>query len=320
MPLRDSVSWAGMFQAFARCGHLEAAKETFYQVPCKDVVTWNLLLAAFLHNDCRIQEARCVFERMPKRSLISWNSLLATYARTGNVCEAKRLFDRMPGRDVFSWTTMVGGFAEKADVTEARRFFARMPKQNVVSWNTMVATNSQGGHLAEAERLFEEMPERNFYSWSVMLAAYAHLGHTEEAIRVFHEMEVDGVRPDEVAFMCLLAACGHRGMVAEALGYFASMVSDYGLEPTAEHYSSIVASFARSGQLKHAEELLASMPFLPDQVAWRVFLGACGTLEDVSRAQAAARRVSDLVPANSVPYVVLANTYRAGLGSFPEPS
>jgi pentatricopeptide repeat protein len=119
-----------------------------------------------------------------------------------------------------------------------------------------------------------------------------------------------GVKPDDVTFINMISACSHAGLVDVGRDCY-DAISDYGLKPSMEHYGCLIDLFGRSGQLAEAEALITRMPLEPNALIWRTFLSACRMHGDTRRGVHAAKRVVDLDPLNSAPYVLLSNIYAA---------
>ncbi|TQD72087.1 hypothetical protein C1H46_042374 [Malus baccata] len=85
-------------------------------------------------------------------------------------------------------------------------------------------------------------------------------GCEEEAIELFSRLESSKFIPDGVSFLGVLTSCNHFGMVEKARHYFSKMTRIYKIEPSIEHYSSMVDVLGRAGLLEDAEELIDNMP------------------------------------------------------------
>ncbi|KMZ56012.1 hypothetical protein ZOSMA_9G01170 [Zostera marina] len=74
-----------------------------------------------------------------------------------------------------------------------------------------------------------------------MIAAFSHHGFEKEVLSLFYDMqkEKEGTEPDDYTFPGVLVFCNRagRGRVDEAVQYFDSMKSVYGIEPKMEHYA-----------------------------------------------------------------------------------
>lgn len=91
------------------------------------------------------------------------------------------------------------------------------------------------GSIGSAMRVFQEMPEKDVMSWTALIVGFAMCGQGKKALGLFHEMEMNGVKPDAITFVWVLAARSHAGMVDEGIGYINSMPSRYGIQPSLEH-------------------------------------------------------------------------------------
>jgi hypothetical protein len=74
-------------------------------------------------------------------------------------------------------------------------------------------------------------------------------GHGKETLKHFERM-FEGVQPDDVTFVCVLLACNHAGLVDEGMRCYASMVTDYMISTTLEHYRCMVDLLDRVGHLQ----------------------------------------------------------------------
>ncbi|EFJ26865.1 hypothetical protein SELMODRAFT_96437 [Selaginella moellendorffii] len=172
----------------------------------------------------------------------------------------------------------------------------------------MVEAYGKKGQLLEARMLFDRMPSRSLVSWTTMVAAYALNGHCLEALEVFGEMVMGDLWPDDVVFGGVLVACTHAGLVEQCRSYFVSMLLDYGIRASVEHYGCLIDVFARTGQLKSAEDLIRNMPFCEDQNLWNSLLGACKLQEDMKQGM---RVLPELNPDDSSAYVLVSNLCKA---------
>ncbi|EFJ10541.1 hypothetical protein SELMODRAFT_128086 [Selaginella moellendorffii] len=185
-----------------------------------------------------------------------------------------------------------------------------MPEWDLISCTTMLSAHAQNGQVDEAKGLFDRIPELDLVSWTAMLSAYADNAKIKEAYEVFETMQERSIlseSPDAVSFVCVLLACIHSGKLYEGWAKFCSMVTDFALKPTPQHYCCVVEMLGRAGHLRHAEDLLAGMPYLPRASAWRSLLGACRTGRDVEGGSRATGQVIHLDPRSASSYVVLSS-------------
>jgi pentatricopeptide repeat protein len=144
-----------------------------------------------------------------------------------------------------------------------------------------------------------------------MLQGFAMHGHGDKALKHFEHMCEEGIEVHSVAFICLLSACSHAGLVDEGLGYFDSMGSVYGICATAEHYTCIVDLLGRAGRLQEAEDMIHAMPYKLSAPVWKALLSACRIHGNVEMGERITEQVLKLDPDNASGYVLLSNIYAA---------
>ncbi|CAI9088986.1 OLC1v1023463C1 [Oldenlandia corymbosa var. corymbosa] len=90
----------------------------------------------------------------------------------------------------------------------------------------------------------------------LLVSALGLHGHAHEALQKFREMEVAGIVPDKVVYTAVISACRHVGLVQQGFELFGEMKTKY-------------------GHLKEAQDVIAWMPFPPNDSIWRSFLDGC---------------------------------------------
>ncbi|EFJ35095.1 hypothetical protein SELMODRAFT_79856 [Selaginella moellendorffii] len=184
-----------------------------------------------------------------------------------------------------------------------------MPEWDVYSYNAILSLYAQTGHIDRAKALFDGLWIKDSITWSTMVAAYAQDGgsHTNLAMELFRLMVLDGFSPHGLCFVSLLAASSHLGLKHETRESFASMVSDFGVDPSPEHFLCVIDALGRSGELGRSRELIESMPFVPDEGAWSTLLAACSRGHGSSVEELAAHKTLELDPRSSPTYVLLSS-------------
>jgi pentatricopeptide repeat protein len=102
------------------------------------------------------------------------------------------------------------------------------------------------------------------------------------ALEAFSEMCSNGGEPGESAFLGVLAACNHTGLVNEGVALFRAITAQHGAAPTPSHYACVVDMLGRSGRFDDALHLIEDMPFEPGILIWKTLLASCrlhGNLE-----------------------------------------
>ncbi|XP_024521480.1 pentatricopeptide repeat-containing protein At3g29230-like [Selaginella moellendorffii] len=284
---RSSVSWTTMVTAYARAGDLHAARQLFDQIPRKNnnVVAWNSIITAYAQSGHRRREALDLFRAMDLEGIAPDS---VTFTAIIDSCSGVA-----EGRIVHSILT-----------DEGRGWIAHFAIQTA-----LVAMYGNFGHLREAKLVFDDLKHRDVKAWSSMLAAFALNGHSHEALEIFHAMQLHGFTPNSVTFVSVLLACAHAGLLSDVYSHFASLSADYAIAASLDHYMCVVDALARSGRLREAEDLIATMPYEPDAVAWTSLLSASTAAGDSHRAGKAAEYVYELDPTNAAPYTLLSGLH-----------
>jgi pentatricopeptide repeat protein len=126
------------------------------------------------------------------------------------------------------------------------------------------------------------MDHRDVASWNSLIHGYAQHGEVSMALEAFSEMCSNGGEPGESAFLGVLAACNHTGLVNEGVALFRAITAQHGAAPTPSHYACVVDMLGRSGRFDDALHLIEDMPFEPGILIWKTLLASCrlhGNLE-----------------------------------------
>jgi hypothetical protein len=144
-----------------------------------------------------------------------------------------------------------------------------------------------------------------------MVSSFAYLGCAKSAIRVFETMLHQGVRPDGIAFLGVLSACSHAGLIQDGLKYFLAMTKDYRIDPCPQHLACLVDLLGRAGRVQDAYNVLLNMSCQTNTGVIGAFLAACKTRGNVELAKWAADRLLGLEPNESANYLLISNAYAA---------
>ncbi|XP_057948799.1 putative pentatricopeptide repeat-containing protein At5g37570 [Malania oleifera] len=347
---KNEVSWTAMIVGYVNAGDVAEATKLFDEMPRRNIVSWNAMIGGFVKfGDLR--SARRLFDEMPERNVVSFTVMIDGYAKAGDMASARLLFEQSPSVDIIAWSALISGYARNGQPNEAVKIFFEMGLRNVkpdefimvslmsacsqvgdlelAKWvdsyldrssidlhrahvaAALVDMNAKCGNMERAAKLFEEMPRRDVISYCSMMQGLSMHGRGAEAVCLFARMLNEGLTPDDVAFTVVLTACSHAGLVEEGYFYFDTMISDYCIVPSPDHYACMVDLLGRSGRLEAAYELIKSMPVEPHAGAWGALLGACKLHGNIELAEVVAGRLFELEPHNASNYVLLSNIYAA---------
>ncbi|PKI42856.1 hypothetical protein CRG98_036654 [Punica granatum] len=176
--------------------------------------------------------------------------------------------------------------------------------------SSLISLYSKCGLIEGGYRVFDEVPVKNLGMWNAMLIACAQHAHTRKVFDLFKEMEVVGMKPNFITFLCMLYACSHAGLVKEGEYYF-DLMKSHGIEPGDQHYASMVDLLGRAGKLQEALAVIEEMPMQPTESVWGAFLTGCRIHKNTELAAFAADKVFELGAVSPGLHVLLSNAYAA---------
>lgn len=280
--------------------------------------------------------------------LMVCNTLLSMYAKCGIIEDAVRLFGVMESKDSVSYNAIISGCAQNGKAKEALVIFQEMQlsgvepdlttmvsflpacshlaalqhgacghSKSIVSGftsdtsicNALIDMYSKCGKVITARLVFDRMHTRDIISWNAMIFGYGIHGLGKNAVLLFHDMQIAGVHPDDVTFICLLSACSHSGLVDEGKKWFFAMSQDFLITPRMEHYVCMVDLLGRAGLLYEAQNFIEKMPYDPDVCVWSALLAACKTHRNIELGEEVSNKIQSMGHKNSGNFVILSNMY-----------
>lgn len=232
------------------------------------------------------------------------NYLVPMFVDCGSVTLALMVFDKLDFRKEHSWTSLIDGCIESGEPRQALDLFQKMQEDCVLpskftftallracarmKWaergqelhfelamkglemelflsSTLVDLYAKCGLLADAWGVFSKLPSRNLVSWSALVSGYAEHGLGREALHQFDQMQMEGVRPDAVTYICGLKACASIGDIDKGRRLHILIVKE-GVNDVSLH-NSLVAMYADCGSLEEAQKIFDGLSSR-DLVSW----------------------------------------------------
>ncbi|KAK7293792.1 hypothetical protein RJT34_16666 [Clitoria ternatea] len=295
--------------------HGSVAKFGFYE----DAHVRNTLVHMYCCCEGGVGFAWKVFDESSKRDSVTWSAMIGGYARVGDSARAVGLFREMQVMGVFpDEITMVSVLAACADLgaLELGKWLeSYVEKRNITKseelCNAMIDMFAKCGDVDRAVELFRGMEVRSIVSWTSVIVGLAMHGRGLEAVMLFDEMVEQGIQPDDVAFIGVLSACSHSGLVDKGRCYFDFMEKSYGIVPKIEHYGCMVDLLSRAGLVNEALEFVQAMPVevKPNQIIWRSIITACHARGHLKLAKGISKELIRKEPMHESNYVLLSNIY-----------
>ncbi|KAH9317193.1 hypothetical protein KI387_018962 [Taxus chinensis] len=316
----DLITMASVIPA---CAHLAALHVGncihSYAIRCgfdSDVMVGTALID--MYAKCGSMDgSRRLFVRMAKRNVVSWNVMIAGYAQSGHSFEALTLFREMQLQglkpDSVTVVNTLPACAHLSALQQGKRIHGHTIQINlesdVIVCNALLDMYAKCGTIEFARQLFDSISAKTLVSWNAMIGGYGMHGHGKDALQLFTQMQQEGIKPDNISFISVLSACSHSGLLDDGWMCFESMIEDYCITPSMEHYACMVDLLGRSGHLDEAHDFIKKMPMKPNVVVWGSLLGACSVHGNILLGECVLKYILELVPENVGHYVLSSNIY-----------
>ncbi|XP_045823586.1 pentatricopeptide repeat-containing protein At4g33990-like [Trifolium pratense] len=281
-----------VLEFYIKCGTVSQALSVFSNHNAhRDSVTWNLMISGFGKAGLYSDAVHCFREMLKHQSgykldYMTLPSILSACGKEGDMLKLK---------EVHGFIVRNFGFHADAPIG-----------------NALIDNYGKCGSLNDSENIFKTVGCVNLVTWTTMISCYGMHGKGEESVFLFEKMMDEGFRPNAVTLTAILASCSHSGLLDQGKKIFSSMISDYGFEPTAEHYACMVDLLGRCGYLEEALRLLKRMKSSSVTGSmWGALLAGCVMHKNVEIGEVAAHQLFQLEPNNTSNYVALCGIYRS---------
>ncbi|KAL6196007.1 hypothetical protein ACLB2K_031624 [Fragaria x ananassa] len=280
----DSFVSSALVEMYGKCGRLDMAKEVFEQVPRKNVIAWNSMIAAYsVTGDGKscVGLLRRMIDEGTSPSLITFSSILLACSRSLQLQHGKFMHGYMIRNrveaDIYIYSLLIDLYFECGSISSAENVFEKMPKTNVVSWNVMISGFVKAGNYFEALGIYDEMIEAgarpNDITATSILSACSQLTALEKGKEIHRTVVDSELEINEIVMGSLLDMYAKCGAVDEALNVFKKLPSR-----DLVSWTSMITAYGSHGQAKEALRLFDEMQqsnAKPDGVTLLAVLSAC---------------------------------------------
>ncbi|XP_059623317.1 pentatricopeptide repeat-containing protein At5g66520-like [Cornus florida] len=306
----------GLIHLYATCNCIDSARKLFDGCLNRDVITWTSVINGYLKSG-QVVIARELFDQMPEKNVVSWSAMITGYVQIGLSEEALELFnDMLVAGFRPNHAGVVGALSACAflgALDQGRWIHAYVDKNKMeldrVLGTALVDMYAKCGCIETAYRVFDQMPCRDVFAFTSLISGLSDHGQSASAIELLTRMENEGIKPNEVTFICILSACSRMGLVEEGLKIFESMNNVYGIKPGVEHYGCLVDLLGRAGVLDYAKKVVREMPMEPDSYVLGALLNACRVHGEVDMGRETVRGLIEKKLDHSGIHVLLSNIY-----------
>nr|KYP35746.1 Putative pentatricopeptide repeat-containing protein At3g49140 family [Cajanus cajan] len=324
-----------LMRAYAACGEPGLARKVFDEIPERNVVFYNVMIRSYVNNH-RYNDALLAFRDMVSLGFGPDNYTYPCVLKACSCSDNLRFGLQLHGAvmkvqldsnlfvgnglialygkcDAITCASVLPACGDLSALLLGRRIheYAERKKlcPNLLLENALIDLYARCGCLEEAKKVFDRMKFRDVASWTSLISAYGMTGQGHKAVTLFTEMLNSGQTPDSIAFVAILSACSHSGLLNEGKFYFKQMTDDYRITPKIEHFACLVDLLGRAGQVDEAYNFIKQMPMEPNERVWGALLSSCRVYSNMDIGLLAADKLLQLAPEQSGYYVLLSNIY-----------
>ena len=207
--------------------------------------------------DKLLLDARKVFDEIPQPDVVKWDVLMNGYVRCGLGSEGLEVFKEMLVRgiepDEFSVTTALTACAQVGALAQGKWIHEFVKKKRWIESDVFVGTAlvdmyAKCGCIETAVEVFKKLTRRNVFSWAALIGGYAAYGYAKKAMTCLERLErEDGIKPDSVVLLGVLAACAHGGFLEEGRSMLENMEARYEITPKHGRRRTVVRPSCSAG-------------------------------------------------------------------------
>ncbi|KAG6438170.1 hypothetical protein SASPL_103107 [Salvia splendens] len=281
------------------------------------------LSAALLHMYCEcrggLRIARLVFERSVEKEVVAWSTMIAGYSKSKAAArEGIVLFNRMLANGILpnnaTILAVISSCVSLLSLPNASGIHGYALKSGLGNdlfvQNALISMYSKCGSLGDCVRVFNHMATRDCVSWSSVISAYGMYGYAGEALQLFDEMQSDeGVKVDGVAYLAVLSACSHGGLVEEGRAVFERALDNGEVFMGLEHYGCYMDLLGRAGEVEEAYDVVCRMPMEPSPGMLSSLVSACRVYGRLDVAEKVGNMLVEMEPENAANHTLLSMVY-----------
>lgn len=267
----DEFTFPSVLKACSRLGALREGEQIHAQIMKyfgfnSDGFVQNTLI--HMYASCgELEIARNVFDEMPRRDVMTWNSILAGYAKNGRWDEVVRLFREMQELGVeFDEVTLISVLTACGRVADlelgewiCEYVDANGLKGNLALITSLIDMYGKCGQVDTARRLFDQMDRRDVVAWSALISGYSQVNRCREALDLFKKMQEANVEPNEVTMVSVLYSCAALGAL-ETGKWVRFYIKKKKMKLTVILGTALIDFYAKCGSIEGSIEVFDKMP------------------------------------------------------------
>ncbi|KAH7432831.1 hypothetical protein KP509_07G042200 [Ceratopteris richardii] len=280
----NSVTFMSVLKACASLEASDKGEQFHYEIMRqgwlqKDIAVGNAVVDMYAKCGALVK-ARQVLEELPSRNSVSWNSLIAGYVQQSQNKEAIRCFEEMQSErlspDEVTFVCILNACGELQNIDKGKEIHHEIVRQGLLGTNieidiAVVNMYSKCGRLEIAQEVLDDLV-KDAVVWSTLVARYVQQDKADAALNCFDLMEQKGLSPDEMTFIHILKACGCLRMVEKGIQIHGEVVRQGLLDKNVALCTTLIDMYTKCGVLSRAKDVLDELP-VSCVTAWSALIG-----------------------------------------------
>ncbi|MCO5550887.1 hypothetical protein L7F22_004381 [Adiantum nelumboides] len=279
-----------LIDMYARCGCLYTAHQVFDGLPYQDIISWNTLLAGYVHHK-------------------AWEDTLPLFKKL-------HCSNHQPNQITFVCALKACASLRALGLGMAFHFLVTEHGLELVAHinNVLIDLYTKCGSLPDAEDAFARSLKQDVITWTSIISAYVEHGCEKKAFKAYEAMQKRCCKPNEFTYASILKACAnirafdlgmliHTDITEESLlqsiilnnaltGMYAQCGSfhdawrnfEQSWERDVVAWNSIIAACTEHGHAQFALQLFRQLQqegFQPDMITLASTVRACSLLVNI---------------------------------------
>ncbi|KAK1437328.1 hypothetical protein QVD17_03119 [Tagetes erecta] len=247
----------------------------------RDTYTVNNLLGSYVKNR-KLKNAHKLFDEMPQRDTVTWNSLIAGYVSYGVTESAWAVLIRMKECgfcfDGYTFGSVLKGIGSIECLFAGQQVHACIVKtgyeDNVYSGSALLDMYAKCGKLVDAHKCFDCVSNPNSVSWNALISGYVEVGDCYNTLLLLKSMHREGVRLDDGAFSPVLTLFDRPELYKLAIQVHCAIIK-HGVYSDSSVFNAMISAYSGCGSIEDAKRVFDGAIGDWDIVSWNAMLAAC---------------------------------------------
>ncbi|KAH7280744.1 hypothetical protein KP509_36G012600 [Ceratopteris richardii] len=268
----NEVTYVYVLKACAVTGDITKGKQIHEEISRKGFLERSVLLGNILvdmYAKCgALPQAKSVLETLPSRDVVTWNTLISRFSQAQEAHQALECFEQMRNEgispDAVTYASILKACALIGAIDKGVEIHDVIQKQgfldhDVVLGGALVHMYAKCGKLSQARTVLQHLPSRSIVVWSALMASYVQKGLGQEALEFFEQLQQENIRPDALAYTCVLKACALVGDKGKGKKIHDEILRERLQEQNPELVAALVEMYVLCGDLLHAHTVLLEL-------------------------------------------------------------